>query len=87
MSPCTQHPAQRAEPQDEARPRRGGLNGLINRMTGHGEEHRERAQPEVTSMPRQRAEAVEHSEPPAEDDVDPDEERIEIPAFLRRQAN
>ncbi|WP_084863165.1 cell division protein FtsZ [Salibaculum halophilum] len=85
--PGAQHPAQRAEPQDEARPRRGGLNGLINRMTGHGEEHRERAQPEVTSMPRQRAEAAEHSEPPAEDDVDPDEERIEIPAFLRRQAN
>jgi cell division protein FtsZ len=84
-------PEQRADPRaetpEEARPRLGGLNGLINRMTGHGEETRERPQPQVTSMPRQPAQAAEPNEPPADSDVDPDEERIEIPAFLRRQAN
>jgi cell division protein FtsZ len=84
-------PEQRADPRaetpEEARPRLGGLNGLINRMTGHGEEPRERPQPQVTSMPRQPAQAAEPNEPPADSDVDPDEERIEIPAFLRRQAN
>ncbi|HKL69232.1 cell division protein FtsZ [Salibaculum sp.] len=80
-------PDPRAETPEEARPRLGGLNGLINRMTGHGEEQRDRAQPQVTSMPRQQAQAAEPNEPPADSDIDPDEERIEIPAFLRRQAN
>lgn len=59
---------------------RFGINSLINRMTGHGEEgnapqaqtHRE--QPPVQS-------------PEASAEMDPEQERIEIPAFLRRQAN
>lgn len=55
---------------------RFGINSLINRMTGHGEEsaaaHRE--QPPVQGQP-----AASHA--------DPEQERIEIPAFLRRQAN
>ena len=56
---------------------RFGINSLINRMTGHGaDEHRaQRPEPQVRQI--------------REDDVatDPDQEKIEIPAFLRRQAN
>mmetsp|Transcript_3615 Transcript_3615/g.6603 ORF Transcript_3615/g.6603 Transcript_3615/m.6603 type:complete len:550 (+) Transcript_3615:1524-3173(+) len=64
-----------------------GINSLINRMTGHPEEGAapaERRQPNMgatapTPMPQHHA---------ADDGiVDPDQERIEIPAFLRRQAN
>ncbi|MDR6264757.1 cell division protein FtsZ [Roseobacter sp. N2S] len=57
------------------------LNSLISRMTGHGDgqhpAHRE--QPQVSAAQPQYAEEEEH--------VDPEQERIEIPAFLRRQAN
>ncbi len=59
---------------------RFGINGLINRMTGSGAEAAQqpsRQQPQVTAM----------REPQAEVEADPDQERIEIPAFLRRQAN
>jgi cell division protein FtsZ len=62
----------------EAERPRFGLNSLINRMTGHATEAQPspapRAQPQMT-VPRE--------------DVaqDPEQERIDIPAFLRRQAN
>jgi cell division protein FtsZ len=65
---------------------RFGINNLINRMTGHGEEASSpvaRRTPSFSGAPPQ-------SHIPARDDdgsVDPDQERIEIPAFLRRQAN
>ncbi|MBB5722815.1 cell division protein FtsZ [Loktanella ponticola] len=62
---------------DAAEEKRGfGINSLINRMTGSGAEPQQSARraPEVTAI---------HDEA----DVDPDQERIEIPAFLRRQAN
>ncbi|WGI21109.1 cell division protein FtsZ [Amylibacter sp. IMCC11727] len=54
------------------------LNSLISRMTGHGDtqETAHREQPPVSQ-----------SADMAEDQVDPEQERIEIPAFLRRQAN
>ncbi|MDC0736939.1 cell division protein FtsZ [Cognatishimia sp. SS12] len=57
---------------------RFGINSLINRMTGHGESAQpaQRQQPNVQAAPAQPA--------PQED---PEQERIEIPAFLRRQAN
>ncbi|UWQ94447.1 cell division protein FtsZ [Rhodobacteraceae bacterium M385] len=64
-----------------------GINSLINRMTGTGEDGAapaERRQPTMAApapapMPQHHA---------ADDGVvDPDQERIEIPAFLRRQAN
>ena len=58
---------------------RFGINSLINRMTGSaaaGEQPPQRQQPQVTPL---------REEPAAE--ADPDQERIEIPAFLRRQAN
>ncbi len=60
---------------------RFGINSLINRMTGAGAEAAQqpsRQQPQVTTM-------REAQEPVAE--PDPEQERIEIPAFLRRQAN
>lgn len=68
------------QPKPAAEKPRFGINSLINRMTGHGEEdtapkaqtHRE--QPPVQS-------------PEAGAEMDPEQERIEIPAFLRRQAN
>ena len=60
---------------------RFGINSLINRMTGHGaadaaaEQRAARRQPPVSS---------EYDEDP---EGDTEQERIEIPAFLRRQAN
>ena len=68
---------------------RFGINSLINRMTGtneaaQGEQRPSRQQPPVQS--RAAAAAPAPAPRPAEA-VDPDQERIEIPAFLRRQAN
>jgi len=67
---------------------RFGINSLINRMTGTnetatGEQRPARQQPQVQSGG---APAPAAAPRPAEA-VDPDQERIEIPAFLRRQAN
>ncbi|WP_371171018.1 cell division protein FtsZ [Aliiroseovarius sp. 2305UL8-7] len=60
---------------------RFGINSLINRMTGSGvagaEEHA-RSQPPVHS-----AEPAQPQTPAA----DPEQDKVEIPAFLRRQAN
>ncbi|MGV6812859.1 MAG: cell division protein FtsZ [Brevirhabdus sp.] len=61
---------------------RFGINSLINRMTGHGAvaEQTARAMPEARRQPP--------VESPAQSaDMDEDQERMEIPAFLRRQAN
>ncbi len=56
---------------EEERPR-FGINSLINRMTGQAEAAQPaRQQPNVQAAPQE----------------DPEQERIEIPAFLRRQAN
>jgi cell division protein FtsZ len=72
--------AEPMESEESAKPRMGGLNSLISRMTGHNESQaRERPQPPVESM---REEA-----PAPMSQADADQERIEIPAFLRRQAN
>ena len=64
---------------------RFGINSLINRMTGQGEgetaaQAQPRQQPSVQNRPAAAA-------PQPKQDADPDQERIEIPAFLRRQAN
>ena len=69
-------PVPRTAPEAE-RPR-FGINSLINRMTGSAGETQQpsRSQPQVTAL----------REEPTHD-VDPEQERIEIPAFLRRQAN
>ncbi len=65
---------QPAEPASE-KPR-FGINSLIGRMTGSAEDAPQpaRQQPQVNAI-----------QPSAE--VDPEQEKIEIPAFLRRQAN
>ncbi|MFQ1699779.1 cell division protein FtsZ [Loktanella agnita] len=63
---------------DDAEKPRFGINSLINRMTGAQAEAAQqppaRQQPQVTAL---------HREPETNEDQD----RIEIPAFLRRQAN
>jgi cell division protein FtsZ len=68
------------QPAAEARPR-FGLGSLINRMSGHPEA--ERAAP--VPAPRQQPRVTPHYDDEAE--MTPEQERIEIPAFLRRQAN
>jgi cell division protein FtsZ len=68
---------QHAAPAASGEKPRFGINSLINRMTGAQAEagaQPQRAQPQVTAL-RQ------------EHDSDEDQEKIEIPAFLRRQAN
>ena len=90
--------AQKAAPEQPAAPRpaaqapaekpRFGINSLINRMTGHSESDAQsqprpaRQQPQM-HQPQPRVAAVQ--QPVQEEDADQD--RIEIPAFLRRQAN
>ena len=63
---------------------RFGINSLINRMTGHTDQRQPEPQVVRHQPPVQQQAAV--ATQPAEA-VDPDQERIEIPAFLRRQAN
>ena len=70
-------------PADPAEKPRFGINSLINRMTG--------GQGEQAGQP-QRQQPVMQSRAPAAapqpgETADADQERIEIPAFLRRQAN
>ena len=67
--------------QAEADKPRFGINSLINRMTGQGDapaQQAPRQQPQVSAL---------RDQPRADQDRDTDQERIEIPAFLRRQAN
>ena len=76
VAPAAPAPAAEAEA-----PRRGfGINNLINRMTGHADA--EPAQPAPT-----RAQPQVHATREEAKAADPEQERIEIPAFLRRQAN
>ncbi|MCB2136717.1 MAG: cell division protein FtsZ, partial [Rhodobacteraceae bacterium] len=60
---------------------RFGINSLLNRMTGHGAEPVERVAPAIRQKPQVQA----HYDDDAS--ADPEHERVEIPAFLRRQAN
>ncbi|WP_444461430.1 cell division protein FtsZ [Rhodobacter capsulatus] len=65
-------------PQAAEKPR-FGINSLINRMTGHAEA--------AALAPTQRQMPAAPQHQPYDDEQDPDQDRIEIPAFLRRQAN
>ena len=69
-----------AQPAGENKPR-FGINSLINRMTGHAGQAEPAAQPQPRQQPPVQARGYQE---PA---VDPEQERVEIPAFLRRQAN
>ena len=60
---------------------RFGIGSLINRMSGHGQEAPSRA----TQQPMRQQPPVQSYQ--EEDEYDAEQERIEIPAFLRRQAN
>ncbi|SEM53282.1 cell division protein FtsZ [Loktanella fryxellensis] len=65
----------------EAEKPRFGINSLINRMTGQADAPAApapRQQPQVSAL---------RDQPRADPQADADQERIEIPAFLRRQAN
>ncbi|MCA0928942.1 cell division protein FtsZ [Ruegeria profundi] len=81
-APRPQAPRHAPAPQAEAQDRpRFGFNRLIDRMTGHAADTP--AQPVRQQPPVRQADAT----APAHDEADPEQDRIEIPAFLRRQAN
>ena len=76
---------QRDEDQDQAERPRFGIGSLINRMSGNDSD-------KINSLgSRQSKDALpvsEHKETETESDsLDAEQERIEVPAFLRRQAN
>jgi cell division protein FtsZ len=79
-----QQPQQRPAAAAAEKPR-FGINSLINRMTGHGEGESQQPRPvrQQPSVQQPRAAAA----PQQQYDQEADDERIEIPAFLRRQAN
>lgn len=83
-APSQEAPAAEAEPTDTAERPRFGINSLINRMTGHADQAP--AERPMRQQPPVQQQAVAPAQQPVEA-VDPDQERIEIPAFLRRQAN
>ena len=63
----------------ESAPSSGGLNNLIRRMTGFGEKReREGSEPTKDQIAREHEKLITDRE---------DESKLEIPAFLRRQAN
>jgi cell division protein FtsZ len=68
-----------AAPQVE-KPSRFAINNLINKMTGHAKD--EKPAPRVQPSMRSGG----HSEPALDFDRE-EQERVDIPAFLRRQAN
>ena len=69
-------------PQEEGHDRpRFGFNRLIDRMTGHAADTP--AQPPRQQPVLRQSDAT----APAREEADPEQDRIEIPAFLRRQAN
>ena len=79
-----QQPATAQPPAPAADRARFGINSLINRMTGS---HAAATQPADRAMPAMRQQPRASAEFEEEATVDPERERIEIPAFLRRQAN
>ncbi|WP_138933558.1 cell division protein FtsZ [Roseovarius arcticus] len=70
------HEAQQQAPERQ----RFGINSLLNRMTGHA------AEAEAPRQPRQQP-SVQAQQPARIEPEDDRDEQIEIPAFLRRQAN
>lgn len=77
-----QRPAPQPEPE---RSSRFGINSLINRMTGNAAEPAPQAQ---RQQPAVRAQAAQpQMAPKPRTEPTNEQERIEIPAFLRRQAN
>ncbi|PCJ10489.1 MAG: cell division protein FtsZ [Rhodobacteraceae bacterium] len=78
-------PAAPNEPVQHPVKQRGGfgLNSLIHRMTGQAGDT-----PAGIQQQSQRQQPAMHQQAPvAQQEINPEQERIEIPAFLRRQAN
>jgi cell division protein FtsZ len=77
--PAHSQAAPQPQQADHAERPRFGINTLINRMSGSGSPGEAAGQPSRQQPPL--------SQPTANSDMQEDHERIEIPAFLRRQAN
>ncbi|MEP6065668.1 MAG: cell division protein FtsZ, partial [Paracoccaceae bacterium] len=75
-----------AHAHDAERPR-FGINSLINRMTGHSETPARQPMPPRAQPPVHGQAAHTPAAPQTNETADVDQDRIEIPAFLRRQAN
>jgi cell division protein FtsZ len=78
-----QQQTREVQPAQAERPR-FGINSLLNRMTGHGQEGEAPRQPRQQPSVQAQAPAQNSARAEPEDERD---EQIEIPAFLRRQAN
>ncbi|MDE4189434.1 cell division protein FtsZ [Phaeobacter gallaeciensis] len=86
--PAAAAPQQQQAPAPQQEQRRFGLNSLIHRMTGSAAEGGEAKPQPVRQQPQAPQHAPQQSAAPQpQQQTDPDQERIEIPAFLRRQAN
>ena len=86
--PAAAAPQQQQAPAPQQEQRRFGLNSLIHRMTGSAAEGGEAKPQPVRQQPQAPQHAPQQSAAPQpQQQADPDQERIEIPAFLRRQAN
>lgn len=85
QSPMTAMRPAAPTPAPQAEKPRFGINSLINRMTGHGDAAEPAAAPRPVQQPRPAAPQHHAYEDDAEASAEQD--RIEIPAFLRRQAN
>ncbi len=90
VAPGQQRPNQQPQHRQQPAPaeqgeKRFGINSLINRMTGHGGEAEAQQRPTRQQPPVQTR--ASSAAPQPRDAQDEDQERIEIPAFLRRQAN
>ncbi|MEP5732461.1 MAG: cell division protein FtsZ [Sulfitobacter sp.] len=86
--PAAPTAAETGEPHVAGEKPRFGINSLINRMTGHaeGEAAQPVQRPARQQPPMQQQQRVAAAPQPVQEQ-DADQERIEIPAFLRRQAN
>jgi len=87
-----QHDGASEESETAAERQRFGIGSLIHRMAGHANEASPaRGEPPVSSAARRQGEraapAPRHRAPAPDDSDEPGDERVEIPAFLRRQAN
>ena len=82
-------PPQQPAPSEVPAEKRSRINSLINRMTGQPEGgSAPQAQHRAAPAPQPQARVEPQAAPRrAAAEPDPDQERIEIPAFLRRQAN
>jgi cell division protein FtsZ len=90
QQPAAQQPPRQAAP--EPKQGRFGINSLIGRMTGNGTEEAHEPQarqaapaPRYAAQPNRQPQV--HQSYDEDQDPNPENEKIEIPAFLRRQAN